>query len=130
MNHKGTETQSDELSRAVLGCAIEVHRELGPGLLESAYEACLVWEIEQAGLACQRQLSLPVHYKGQSLDVGYRVDLVVEDRLILELRTVDTILPVHEAQLLTYMKLTGFSTGLILNFKTALLRDGIKRMVL
>ncbi|MEM6750001.1 MAG: GxxExxY protein [Planctomycetota bacterium] len=130
MNHRGTETQRDALTSKVIGCAIEVHRELGPGLLESAYEACLAWELEQKSLDCQRQLSLPVCYKGKELEVGYRVDLVVEQQLVVELKTVDSILPVHEAQLLTYLKLTGVHTGLILNFKTVLLRDGIKRMIL
>ncbi|MEO0587726.1 MAG: GxxExxY protein [Planctomycetota bacterium] len=130
MNHRGTEAPSNELTGKVIGCAIEVHRELGPGLLESAYEACLCWELEQAGLHAERQKSLPVEYKGNQLDVGYRVDLIVEQSVLLELKTVDAILPVHEAQLLTYLRLSGIRTGLILNFTTAVLREGIKRMVL
>jgi len=130
MNHRGTETQRDALTDRVIGYAIEVHRYLGPGLLESVYEACLAWELEQAGLNVQRQLSLPVHYKDQTLDVGFRVDLLVEERLVLELKTVEVIQDVHRAQLLTYLKLTGTHVGLLLNFNSAVLRDGIQRMVL
>ncbi len=129
MNHRGTETQRDSLTEKVIGAAIEVHRHLGPGLLESAYEECLCWELTQAGLAVRRQVPLPVVYKEVRLDVGYRLDVVVESRLILELKTVERLLPVHEAQLLTYLKLSEVKTGLLLNFNSALLRDGIKRMV-
>ncbi|MEM6553099.1 MAG: GxxExxY protein [Planctomycetota bacterium] len=130
MNHRGTETQRDGLTQRVIGCGIEVHRELGPGLLESAYEACLCDELGRAGLRFESQKSLPLNYKGRQLDVGYRVDLIVERSLIVELKTVERIEPVHEAQLLTYLKLTDIRRGLLLNFKTAVLRDGIKRMVL
>ena len=107
-----------------------MHRHLGPGLLESAYEECLFWELGQAGLKTQRQVPLPVVYKEVQLDLGYRLDLVVEDELIVELKTVEKLLPIHEAQLLTYLKLSGMKTGLLLNFHSAVLRDGIKRMVL
>jgi len=118
------------LSRRVIGLGIEVHRELGPGLLESAYEACLAWELAQQGIAHQRQMELPLQYKGVRLDVGYRLDLLVDRKLIVEVKAVDHIEPVHEAQLLTYMKLLRVPVGLILNFKTAVLRDGIRRLVL
>jgi len=107
-----------------------VHRHLGRGLLESAYEECLFWELGQAGLKTQRQVPLPVVYKEVQLDLGYRLDLVVEDELIVELKTVEKLLPIHEAQLLTYLKLSGMKTGLLLNFHSAVLRDGMKRMVL
>jgi GxxExxY protein len=130
MNHRDTEAQRDPLTQKVIGSAIEVHRHLGPGLLESAYEECLCWELKQAGLAVRRQVSLPVVYKEVKLDVGYRLDLVVEDRLVIELKTVERLLPIHEAQLLTYLKLSGLKTGLLLNFNTAVLKDGIKRLVL
>lgn len=102
---------------------------LGPGLLESAYEECLCWELKQAYLTIQRQVPLAVSYKGVQLDVGYRMDVVVENRLVLELKTVEQLLPIHEAQLLTYLKLSGMKVGLLLNFNTVLLRHGIRRMV-
>ncbi len=130
MNHRDTETQRDPLTGKVIGLAIEVHRHLGPGLLESAYEECICWELKQAGLSVQRQVALPVVYKGVKLDVGYRVDVIVENRLILELKTVEKLLSIHEAQLLTYLRLTGLKTGLLINFNTAVLKDGIRRLVL
>lgn len=130
MNHRGTEAPRDSITERVIGCAIEVHRHLGPGLLESAYEHCLCWELEQVGVPYARQVLLPVRYKDMQLDMGYRMDIVVNDTLVLELKTVESILPVHEAQLLTYLKLSGFRTGLILNLLTPVLRDGIRRMVL
>ncbi len=120
----------DPLTERVIGAAIEVHRHLGPGLLESAYEECLFWELGQAGLKTQRQVPVPVVYKEVKLDIGYRLDLVVQDELIVELKTVEKLLPIHEAQLLTYLKLSVMKTGLLLNFYSAILRDGIKRMVL
>jgi GxxExxY protein len=120
----------DELSNQVIGCALEVHRHLGAGLLESAYEACLTHEMELTGLALQRQYPLPVMYKGTRLDCGYCIDLLVEGKLIVELKTVEKILPIHQAQLLTYMRLAQIPVGLLLNFNVGLLRDGIKRMVL
>lgn len=129
MNHRGTETQRDELSQAVIGCGIEVHRHLGPGLLESAYETCLAWELEQHERKVERQKSLPLVDKGQSLDMGYRVDLIVDGKLLIELKTVDKIEPVHQAQLLTYLKLTGLRVGLLMNFNAATLREGTQRMV-
>jgi GxxExxY protein len=120
----------DELSNRVIGCALEVHRVLGPGLLESAYEECLYYELQQTGLICRRQVDLPVQYKGLRLDCGYRLDLVVEDKVIVELKSVETLLPIHEAQLLTYMKLSGLKTGLLMNFNERYLKDGLKRRVL
>ena len=122
--------ERDPITHKVIGCAIEVHRQLGPGLLESAYEVCFDYELKQAGLSVERQLELPVIYKEIKMDCGYRVDLIVEKQLLIELKTVSKLLPVHQAQLLTYMKLTGISKGLLLNFHVAVLKNGIKRMVL
>jgi GxxExxY protein len=122
--------ENDPLTEKIIGAAIEVHRVLGPGLLESAYEECLCHELHLRGIAFVRQQPLPVVYKGVRLDCGYRLDVVVEGRVIVELKTVDRILPIHEAQLLTYLRLAGIRTGLILNFNVPVLRQGIKRMVL
>jgi GxxExxY protein len=121
--------ERDRLNDRVIGLAIAVHRELGPGLLESAYEACLAYELEQAGLPYQRQVALPVSYKNVDLDCGYRLDLLVDTALIVELKTVDAISKVHKAQLLTYLRLGRLRTGLILNFNSAVLKGGIHRMV-
>lgn len=120
----------DALSKQVIGLAIEVHRELGPGLLESAYEKCLAHELKEHEIECVTQMSLPVAYKGLNLDCGYRVDMIVKGRLIIELKSVDSLQPIHEAQLLTYMKLANIGTGLLINFNTGLLKNGIKRFVL
>jgi len=122
--------ERDPLTEKIIGLAIDVHRGLGPGLLESAYEECLCYELDQNRIPFRRQVPLPVVYKDVKLDCGYRMDIVVDDRLILELKTVEKILPVHEAQLLTYLKLSGLHTALLLNFNTAVLKAGIKRMVL
>ncbi len=119
-----------ELTDRIIASAIEVHRNLGPGLLESAYEECLCHELTLREIPFERQKNLPLEYKGLKLDCGYRIDIVVDDKVVLELKCVDQILPVHEAQLLTYLKLTGMKVGLILNFKVELLKDGIKRFVL
>ena len=121
---------NDPLTEKIIGFAIEVHRQLGPGLLESAYEECLCYEFRESGLTFRRQVPLPVVYKAIRLDCGYRIDLVVEDKVILELKTAERLIPVHEAQLLTYLKLSGLRTGLLLNFNSPVLRDGIRRMVL
>jgi len=120
----------DELSNRVIGCAIEVHRVLGPGLLESTYEQCLAYELGQAGIGFKLQHPLPVQYKGVNLDCGYRVDVLVQGELILELKSADAILGIHQAQLLTYMKLAAIKTGLLINFNVLKLKDGIKRCVL
>jgi GxxExxY protein len=135
LHHGDTEARSkllhEELTERVIGAAIEVHRALGPGLLESAYEECLCHEFHLRGLGFQRQVPLPVEYKGVRLDCGYRIDLVVEDAVVLEIKCVEHTLPVHEAQLLTYLKMTGKRVGLILNFNVAVLaRGGIVRKVL
>ena len=122
--------ENDALTEKIIGAAIEVHRVLGPGLLESAYEECLCHELHLRGIAFVRQQPLPVVYKGVRLDCGYRLDVVVEGRVIVELKTVDRILPIHEAQILTYLRLAGIHTGLILNFNVPALHLGIKRMVL
>ncbi|MCB2156399.1 GxxExxY protein [bacterium] len=122
--------QFDPLSRRVIGCAIEVHRELGPGLLENTYENCLMREFELAGISAKHQLALPVRYKGVDIDCAYRIDILVEDELVLELKSVEALLPIHEAQLLTYLKLAKMRTGLLINFNSEVLKDGIKRRVL
>jgi GxxExxY protein len=120
----------DDLSDRVIGCAIEVHRELGPGLLESSYEQCLARELSLNGVSFQLQHPQPVEYKGIQLDCGYRIDVVIEHKLIIELKAVEEIKGIHEAQLLTYMKLAGIRIGLLINFNVTKLKDGIKRYVL
>ena len=119
----------DPLSEKVIGAAIEVHRNLGPGLLESAYEECLCYELNKTGIAFQRQTEIPINYKGDNIDCGYRADLVIEGDLLVELKAVDKLLPIHQAQVLTYLKLSGIRTGLLINFNTMVLKDGIKRLV-
>jgi GxxExxY protein len=114
----------------VIGLAIEVHRVLGPGLLESAYEECLAFELRNHGVPHERQVPVPVAYKGMALDVAYRIDLLIERCLVVELKSVERLLPIHEAQLLTYLKLSGHRIGLVTNFNAVLLKDGIRRMVL
>ncbi len=121
---------NDPLTESVIGLAIEVHRTLGPGLLESVYESCLSQELSDAGVAFQRQLAIPVSYKGTKLDSGFRADLVVENQLLIEIKATEKLAPLHEAQVLTYLRLGGFSKGLPLNFNTRLLKDGIRRFVM
>jgi GxxExxY protein len=118
------------LSKEIIGAAIEVHRHLGPGLLESAYEACLAHELAQRSISFERQKSLPVVYKDVRLDAGFRVDSVIDDLVVVELKAVDALAAVHEAQVLTYLRLTGCKLGLLLNFNVPRLKDGIKRLVL
>ena len=120
----------DALSNRVIACALTVHRALGPGLLESVYEQCLAHELRLNGIPFQLQHPQPVEYKGVLLDCGYRIDLLVDERLILELKSVDRIRGIHEAQLLTYMRLARLKTGLLMNFNVTKLKDGIKRFVL
>ena len=120
---------ANELSGKVIGASIEIHRHLGPGLLESAYEECQNYELTQTGIQFERQKPLPVIYKGVQLDCGFRLDFVVERQLIVELKTVTELLPIHEAQLLTYLKLSGLTLGLLINFNVSVLKDGIKRIV-
>ncbi len=120
----------NELSNKIIGAAIEAHKALGPGLLESAYEECLCHELHLQGLAFERQKDLPVEYKGIKLDCGYRLDLVVEGKVVVEAKAVERMLPVYEAQVLTYLKLTGLKLGMLINFNTPRIKDGIKRLVL
>ena len=122
----------DPLSRHVLGCAIEVHKHLGPGLLESAYQACLAYELAQLGIPFHKEEDLRIIYKDEvHIDCGYRMDFVVDGKLVVELKSVDKFAPIHEAQILTYMKLSGMPIGLLLNFNVLRLKDGgIKRFVL
>ncbi|MGD1102682.1 MAG: GxxExxY protein [Terriglobia bacterium] len=119
----------NQLTERVIGACIEIHKTLGPGLLESAYEECLCHELRLAGLGFERQRPLPVAYKGVQLDCGYRLDVVVENKLVVELKSVDMLAPIHEAQLLTYLKLSGLTVGLLINFNVPVLRRGIKRIV-
>jgi GxxExxY protein len=129
INRRDAETQScNQLTERVIGACIDLHRALGPGLLESAYEECLCHELSGAGLRFERQAPLPVKYKEVNLDCGYRLDLVVERQLVVELKTVEQLLPVHEAQLLTYLKLSGLSLGLLINFNVPVLKAGIRRI--
>lgn len=119
-----------ELTDQIIGAAIEVHRELGPGLLESAYQRCLCHELELRDLAFQTEVMLPLHYKGLTLDGGYRIDLIVEDRVLVELKAVAELVPVHQAQLLTYLRLSGLRVGLLMNFCAPTLIQGLLRRVL
>jgi len=120
----------EELTRKVLGCAYAVHSELGPGLLEKTYEECLCYELTQAGLVVEKQKEVPLKYKDIWIDVGYRVDLMVEGRVILELKSVENLNPVHTAQLLTYLKLSGCQIGYLINFNVKSLKEGIKRFII
>jgi len=128
--HREDDEPRDPRTSPIIGAAIEVHRHLGPGLLESAYEECLCHELHLQEMEFRRQLELPVIYKGLSLDCGYRIDLIVQDEVILELKSVEKLLPVHQAQLLTYMRLAGKRVGLLINFNVPLLMQGIIRRVL
>ena len=118
------------LTEEIIGAAIAVHRELGPGLLESAYQACMCRELTLRQIAFRSQVDLPVHYKGILLDCGYRIDFVVDDRVIVELKSVERLAPIHESQLLTYLRLSKLRVGLLVNFNVAVLRQGIVRRVL
>jgi len=119
----------NKITEIIIGCAIKVHKELGPGLLESAYEECLCYELSLAGLSYVRQKPVPVVYKEVNLECGYRLDILVEDTVIVELKTVDAIIPVHEAQLLTHMKFGHKKIGLLINFNVTVLKNGIRRYV-
>jgi GxxExxY protein len=120
----------EKLTEIIIAAAIEVHRELGAGLLESSYEQCLCRELSLRGISAICQVPLPVIYKGEKIDCGYRIDILVEDTVIVEVKSVDKIHPIHEAQLLTYLKLSGKRVGLLINFNVLVLKDGIKRRVL
>ncbi len=124
-----TKEELNRLSEAIIGAAIAVHRELGPGLLESAYEACLAFELIDRGLRVARQKELPVIYRSVQVDCGYRLDRFVEEMVIVELKAVDKVLAIHEAQLMSYLKLSGCHLGLLINFNVRVLKDGLKRIV-
>ena len=119
-----------ELSEGIIGCAIEVHKQLGPGLLETAYETCLIYELEQNGYNVERQKAMPLKYKAVALDCGYKLDLLINGAVIIEIKVVENLLPIHDAQLLTYMKLANCKLGLLINFNEKLLKHGLRRFVL
>lgn len=119
----------ESAARHVLDSAMKVHSALGPGLLESAYEVCLEYELSSRGVAVNKQVSMPVRYAGVQLDIGYRLDLLVGDKVVVEIKAVENLLPLHHAQLLSYLKLGGYKLGLLLNFHTLHMREGIKRIV-
>jgi GxxExxY protein len=117
-----------DITNQIIGCAIDVHKALGPGLLESVYESCLVFELTKAGLKAERQKPLPVVYKGIVFDEGFRIDVLVEEKVVVELKCVEKVLPIHEAQIYTYLKLSGIKIGLLINFNTKMLKDGLVRI--
>lgn len=121
--------EENELSNIVIGCAIEVHRQLGAGLLESAYQECLFYELKSKGLNVKKEFSMPIIYKDIKLDHWYRIDLLIEDKIVIEIKAVDALIDVHTAQILTYMKLGDYKLGLILNFNVLILKNGIKRLI-
>ncbi len=123
-------SHGEALTERVIGLAIEVHRELGPGLLESAYEECLCFELKQAGIPFGRQVPLPVLYKKVRIECGYRMDIVVDGHLVVEIKAADRIMPIHEAQMLTYLRLSGCKIGLLMNFNDVTLKAGLRRFVL
>ena len=131
MNEEFTKIPEDleAISYAVIGLAIEVHRQLGPGLLESAYQQCLYYEIKNAGLVVEKEIALPIIYKNLKLEQGYRIDLLVENKLVVELKTVESFTPVHFAQILTYLKLGKYPLGLLINYNSKVLRNNIKRFI-
>ncbi|MBM4177076.1 MAG: GxxExxY protein [Ignavibacteria bacterium] len=118
------------LTQKIIGCAIEVHKHLGPGLLESAYEECLCFELHQEGLKFERQKAVPIIYKEIKLECGYRLDILVENEIVIEIKSVDAISPIHQAQVLTYLRFANKKLGLLLNFNVRILKDGIKRFIL
>ena len=119
----------NQITEGIIGAAIEVHRDLGPGLLESAYETCLAFELVERGLKVEQQKPLPVVYREVKLDCGYRLDLLVEEAVIVEVKAVDRLAPIHKAQLLSYLRLSGCKVGLLINFNVKVLKDGIRRVV-
>ena len=121
--------ESKKLTQKIIGAAIEVHRTLGPGLLESAYQECLLFELKSLGLKVEKEKTLPIIYKNIKLDHGYRIDLLVENKIVLELKTVECLTDVHTAQILTYLKLGNYPLGLLINFHTKLLKNGLKRYI-
>jgi len=131
VENQGMEEKSrlNRITESIIGAAIEVHRALGPGLLESAYEVCLAFEVAQRGLKVEQQKSLPVVYREVKLDCGYRFDLLVEESVIVEIKAIDSLAAIHQAQLLSYLKLSGCKVGLLINFNVKVLKDGIRRVV-
>jgi GxxExxY protein len=125
----GPSVEQNRISKDVVEAALEVHKTLGPGLLEAVYEECLATELTSRGRAFARQVPMPVFYKGSRIDLGYRLDMIIERQVIVEIKAVEKLLPVHEAQLLTYLKLTECKLGLLINFNTSLIKDGIRRLV-
>ena len=119
----------NQITEAIIGAAVDIHRTLGPGLLESAYEACLVFELAERGLKIEQQKPLPIVYREVKLDCGYRLDILVEESVIVEVKSIDQIAPIHKAQLLSYLKLSGCKVGLLINFNVKVLKDGVVRMV-
>lgn len=128
MSNSSTDIKTT-ITKTIIGCAIDVHRELGPGLLESAYKECLYHDLIHKGLEVQKELALPIVYKDVKLDHGYRIDLLVENKVVIEIKTVENFTDVHTAQILTYMKLGGYDLGLLINFHVKLLKDGLKRFI-
>ena len=128
--HEPIPVRAENAARSSVDAALQVHKALGPGLLEFAYEHCLAFEIARRGLAVQRQLALPIVYEGERLDAGYRLDLVIEGAVIIEVKSVEALAPIHDAQVLTYLKLSGLRGGLLMNFNVALFKQGLKRFVL
>ncbi len=122
------DADTDDLARQVVDAALKVHKAMGPGLLESVYEACLAYELKSLSIPFETQVSLPIIYQDMKLDAGLRLDMVVAKRIIVELKSVETLLPIHQSQLITYLKLSGLRLGLLINFNVRLLRDGIKRI--
>lgn len=128
--HEAIEERTEEAARQIVDAGLKIHRALGPGLLESAYEHCLAHELGARGLPVRKQVSLPILYEGQRLEAGFRIDLLVDERVIVEVKAVDALTPVHKAQILTYLKLSGLRLGLLINFNVGLFREGLKRIVL
>jgi GxxExxY protein len=126
---KTTKEELNKITEKIIGAAVAVHRELGPGLLETAYEACLAYELTQSGLSVERQKGLPMKYREVVLDCGYRMDLLVEDSVVVEVKAIENMLPVHEAQLLSYLRMSGHKVGLLINFNVRTLVTGIRRVV-
>jgi GxxExxY protein len=123
-----SEVEYEGLTHKIIGCAMNVHSALGPGLLERAYGLCLEYELKQSGFSFQRQLPLPIHYREVYVDAGYRLDFLVESKVVIELKSVESVLPVHKAQLISYLKLGGYPVGVLINFNVEHLRDGIHRL--
>ena len=130
MGHAPIPARAEAAARQCIDAALQVHKTLGPGLLESAYEHCLAHELQRRGVQVQRQLPLPVVYEGEKLEAGYRLDLVVDGSVIVEVKSLDALAPIHDAQVLTYLKLSGLRIGLLINFNVVLLKQGLKRLVL